>query len=544
MSVEKLTIPEQSDLADPTVELSPRRLERWLNALPLTDISSTARLLLDALRGLNRERVNPEIRFQLNEQYQQPVNLLIEMLMPHFLGQPIPLPERSQNIVDLLRDLCLELSTGYKILVVEGERRRTAWDSETIYSIAIYRALRYQSRALTMAYQAYAQVPEGVWREIHALYQIAQSHQVVGWLVEDRFSGVRMGVTVGRLYKACVLLGLADPQALMNHEVSKLFFYLEHAADLAHLRPLSEVGDSAGKYVVDLDSDHCGSPYSSEMKGGTSERYWLLDTLTLARRAEAQQAAIEDGHGANVGEPYTSFLSTDSLPMLRGLARGLGGRAMRRSERLYKQGRVQMCRGINAAHYFVNGGNSFVPPDMDFARSAEFVELKANIPKTVDTSSDGFEVDQWNRVNLSADGLALLRDSSSQLRISVGDVLGLRQDEGTWSIGIIRRANMKKGGQLLIGIQIVAFQSRPVSVRRLDRDSDGFSPALLLPKNSQSGQPVRLLTHAGICDEGTELLLTIGDETNRVKVSHLVEASGSYELLEFDLMSTGGASAG
>ena len=167
--------------------------------------------------------------------------------MPHFLGQPIPLPERSQQIVDLLRKLQLELSIGYKILVVESGRRRVSWDSETIYSVSIYRALRYQSRALTMSYQAYEQVPADLWQEIHGLYEVAYSHQVADWLVEDRFSGVRMGVTVARLYKACLLLGLADPARLMNHEVAKLFFYLEHAADLAHLRSLSQVSDAAGK---------------------------------------------------------------------------------------------------------------------------------------------------------------------------------------------------------------------------------------------------------------------------------------------------------
>jgi len=494
-------------------------------------------LLAGALQRLNRERVNPEIRFQLCEQYQQPVNLLLEMLMPHFLGQPVPLPDRSQQIVDQIRALSQELAVGYKILVVEGQHRRINWDSETIYSVAIYRALRYQARVLTLSLQAYREVPAGLWTDIHALYQIADQHQVADWLVEDRYTGVRVGVTVSRLYKACLLLGLSDSRRMANHEVAKLFYYLEHASDLTHLRALSDVVDTAGKYVVDPDADAAARPYSSEMEGDRSEQFWLFDTLTLARRAEAQQVVIEDGHEANVGEPYTSFLSKDSIPMLRELVRSLGVRPTRSSERLYKQGEVQLCQGLNAVHYFVNGSNPFVPPDMEFGKAGEFIEIKANTPRALDGGGEGFHVDQWNRVNLSADGLALMRDSGSELRISVGDILGLRQDEGEWSVGVIRRVAMKQGGQLLIGIQLLAFQARPVSVRRLDQDSMGFSEALLLPKNGPSGRPVRLLVHAGLGGHGVELLLTIGDESNQVKVTQLVERSGSYELLEFDLVS-------
>ena len=64
MDALKLSIPEQHDFTDPTVERDVDRLHDWLTNLPLMDVVETVRLVHGALDSLNEQKLPAEQRFQ------------------------------------------------------------------------------------------------------------------------------------------------------------------------------------------------------------------------------------------------------------------------------------------------------------------------------------------------------------------------------------------------------------------------------------------------------------------------------------------------
>jgi hypothetical protein len=87
MELLNLSIPEQHDYNDPTVERDVVRLQAWLTNLPLMDVVETVRLVLDGLQSLNEQRLETDLRYRLLDVFRHTAHRLFVTMDPMHLRQ-------------------------------------------------------------------------------------------------------------------------------------------------------------------------------------------------------------------------------------------------------------------------------------------------------------------------------------------------------------------------------------------------------------------------------------------------------------------------
>ena len=100
-----------------------RGIELWLAQLPAADVIGSIQQLHDALYAFNRASLDPDERSDLLEAYQVEFTLLHNAYLATNQLNAIPYKAQDLQNVHLVRDLCLELSFAYK-LVLQGRQNK------------------------------------------------------------------------------------------------------------------------------------------------------------------------------------------------------------------------------------------------------------------------------------------------------------------------------------------------------------------------------------------------------------------------------------
>ena len=104
----KLSVPEQHNYTDPTVERDVDRLHNWLTNLPLMDVVETVRLVHGALDALNEQKLPVKQRFQYLEEYRATAQRLFVTVDPLHLRQLALSKQQRQEAIDGVEGLFLE----------------------------------------------------------------------------------------------------------------------------------------------------------------------------------------------------------------------------------------------------------------------------------------------------------------------------------------------------------------------------------------------------------------------------------------------------
>jgi len=147
------------------------------------------------------------------------------------------------------------------------------------------------------------------------------------------------------------------------------------------------------------------------------------------------------------------------------------------------------------------------------------------------------QIQQWQIRNESAGGYRLALGPDQQAKVQVGEILGLRNTQGnnTWEIGAVRWIRQPSEGGLEIGVQVLAPQALPVTVRNLKAGAKTAQHqyALLLPNIPVIGQPASLITPILLFTPGNEVHLHMPGKEMRVTLQDIVQNSGSFVQFRF-----------
>ncbi len=143
-----------------------------------------ARQLYQGLTELNQLITPSENRLQLLELLRPEVYFVCKHLERHFLNQAIVLDERPRKVANLCQALQNHLATGYKQIIQQVAPRYTR-DQAGLFSTALQRALHGLNGPLIRANQLYCPVQDGLWLELHQIYQIARQYQLHNTPVEE-----------------------------------------------------------------------------------------------------------------------------------------------------------------------------------------------------------------------------------------------------------------------------------------------------------------------------------------------------------------------
>ena len=113
----KLHIPEQLGTTKDAFVSQPEQFKAWLADLPQTNMGELTRNVYNALCEHNKQSMPDDDRLENLEMLRGPLREIFDNLKKHFINRTLPLPEKSQKIVNLNQSLLKEVAIGYKIII-------------------------------------------------------------------------------------------------------------------------------------------------------------------------------------------------------------------------------------------------------------------------------------------------------------------------------------------------------------------------------------------------------------------------------------------
>jgi len=257
----------------------------------------------------------------------------------------------------------------------------------------------------------------------------------------------------------------------------------------------------------------------------------------------------------------------------------------RRFSRVKDHAQVVVSMGLSSIHYFVSGEVAFndasvggecssqlgTIPELHFQKPARYpartrrddagnipdvwemnyriegAPLPSDTERAVARAAAGIHIDtshcaqNWKMLNVSAGGYCMLWDNPETTRAQVGELLGIREqsdpDTFHWRLGVIRWLKYEDKRGLELGVQMLSPGAVAIAAR-MDSKShskdDEYTRGLLLPEIASIQQRATLLLPCPPFKVGDTAIANCQGKDVRVKLTKLVENTGSFAQFQFE----------
>jgi hypothetical protein len=578
----KLHIPEQNAPSSDAIPNHPRKLKKWLAELPHANMGEMTRQIYNAIRDLNRQTMPNKYRMENMELLREPVRNIFNNLEKYFINRTLPLPERSQKIVNLNQALLQEVSYGYKIVAYEAANGIDKKVDAKTQNIAILRAMRYISELLLRVSEIYEPYPPGTWYDLHQMYSYAEKMGFHNKPVSDA-EYPQKKATIEDFYKQVMLFALARPIALRQSDSERVYKKLAEWAQLTHLGKEALENQVNRFFCARVDQDRPPNYLSMKDCNGSPE-IRTLETSELVDTLRREITSLQNNQDKlTVGDQ----LSAETLQVL---AMSWGVCAKRRFSRADKNGRIKAVIGlVNAAReiagkvteeekeekeseeikpgkHNLNISLEAIPEDFNGTESqikAAYVthhELGGDKDGAWDLVAKGralteaYEKERqfledaqlglhkerdkhWEVVNVSAGGYCLRWNADTSSRAQVGELIALRETEPdgsySWRIGVIRWMQYIRESGLEIGVQVLSPKVMTAIAQRSNRPNEEPFDCLMLPGIKPLNQPPSVLLPAHAFRSGNDLKINIMDQAIEIRLGSVKDHTGSFTQFQY-----------
>ena len=555
-----LRVPTPSKQSLSFCDGTPRDLKRWIAALPKANIGETARQLYQSLVELNQLVTPSDNRLQLLEMLRPEVSFVCQHLERHFLNQAIVLDERPRKVANLCQALQNHLAVGYK-LIISRVIERTGKDRDQLLAVALQRASHSLCSPLIRASQLYCPVPEGLWLELHQLYQIAVEQRLQRQVIRDPLARHTQGLSTEQTYVTALLLGCARTNQMRQNGIARLAEALEPWSALVKL----QAGDHPDSLFV-LAPQVDGPPrYKSLYQSGELHNLLGIDTQPLVDAIKDHLELPEEERG----QSRLAIPDGISLDLLQHVAAAWGDIAERTFQRTPGQGNLTLCIGMTALHFFLAGRRSFADvlkrpvelgaavfkpttgePDVwsnafDAQRNAvddihfeeiQYTKVTPGEQAQPENSGETYPTYPLAIVNHSPGGYCLSWPKDVPSQLQAGELLGVQDNPSQgWSVAIVRWIRQVRGGGTQMGIELIAPHARPCGLQLLRKaeQNSQYLRALLLPEISAISRPASLITPRLPFQEGSKVLINDHGEEHRAVLTRKQVSTGSFSQFEY-----------
>ena len=577
----KLNVPEQTTPTKDDFPNHPRKVKKWLTELKRANMGDYTRKLYNGLLTLNRQSMPPKHRLENMETLREPSRFIFEQLHKHFINRTLPLPDKSQKIVQLNQALLHEMATGYKVLIFEASNNLSKIDNKTIL-IACERALHYYSELLLRSSQIYSELPKGTWWDIHRIYSYAEQKGLQKKSIKDIELSTK-AITPEDYYKQILLFSLARPNALRQSDAERVYKSVNEWAKYTSISNSPPRNKLSRYFISKLDSDLPPNCVSEEdLKNFTQAR--AIETGKLVDHLQKEAKNNADLNTA------VSIGDTVSQETIRTLVASWSLCAKRRFSRAERQDDIRVTIGINPIYEALN--TEITPPKPKTKKPGKMFSLES-IPESDRPDKDIFaqqdptffithpemqnETDRsasawdmvgkgrtltesyaqelqeqddafgelhkeapdlhWKITNVSAGGYCLHWDSDMPSRALVGELISIREKEPDltfqWRVGVIRWMQYSRSTGLEIGVQVLSPKVISCKVQRSERKHEEPFNCLMLPGIKPIQQPSTLLLPAHAFRKGNKLKMHVYERDMDIKLGTIREHTGSFTQFQF-----------
>jgi hypothetical protein len=506
------------------VETRPLYVEEWLDSLPYADFLRTARLIEEATRATNTQTVKAATRLELVEIYNRPYQYYVESQIRAGAQHTLQSIETMQGQIGLMKQIAVNLALACRLSADEILKQKTSWRQTKPPLPAYLGALHYLSHAMIFGFLEYAPIPKNVWRQLHSMYEFAESIQRE--LEAVPLPGQKnVTFTIADAYKRIVLAALVDPHHLPFGAIWEVYEQLRHWTRHVQLRPFEPMSGAGGCFVIDLDSDN--RPLTPDKQGQITavKRARILDCAALAGVVEDQIDRLDAGQPLSTESRLSPYFARVVLGQM---LRAWGVPPSRHFPREPRSGTVTLVRGMHAIFYHLNGEQEFDPgrdPEADDQDDWHTPAPAANSPTA-------YAGETWSLVDQGQGGFAVISSDRPPQTVRVGDLVAFAVDTGgrrAWVAGIVRWLMVRQGRSHRLGAQILGGRITAAGVRAVtgSRQDRRFRRALLVQGGAATD--LSLITERGFHVHGRELQLRIGPTLRTARAGPLAEGTVAFE---------------
>jgi cyclic-di-GMP-binding protein len=571
----KLNIPEQKAPSADAIPNQPRKLKKVLAALPNSNMGELTKQTFLILRDLNRQTMPGKQRLENLEMMRVLARNIFDNLKKYFINRTLPLPDKSQKIVNLNQSILQELIYGYEIIAYEAANKIDSKIDDKILSTAICRAINYLSEKLLRSSEVYEPCPKNLWLDTHQLYAFAESRELTEKTVIDKERESEKQ-TIENSYKQILLFSLARPIALRQRDNERVFKELFEWSKYSSIQRDASASMISNVFCMHIHED---SAPSSLTEADLAEDIIIrtLDASKLVlyvKNLFAEQS--KQKQKITVGDDI-------SLETLKALATSWGENAKRRFSRANRQGRINVAIGLSRAAKAIRDSfkventidtkSGFVrtsastKQDPDFTLEAisnpeedsgymTHTEVGATENNSWDMVAKGRTLtntyaneqkfihedklkqrqknvdSHWEIVNISAGGYCLHWNSDDTSKAQIGELIALQEfdakDNFEWRIGVIRWMQFTQKNGLEIGIQVISPKVVTATAQRVNRPNEIPFECLMLPGIKALNQASSTILPAHAFNTNDKLVVQIMENKIDVTLGETKEHTGSF----------------
>jgi len=574
----KLNLPEQSAPIESSTPSHPRMFKKVLSALPNTNMGELTKQTFLILRDLNRQTMPNTDRLENLEMLRVTSRLIFDNLKKYFINRTLPLPEKSQKIVNLNQSILRELAHGYEIIAYEAANNiDTKIDDKTL-STAICRAINYLTETLLRSSEVYTPCPKDLWLEAHQLYVYAETKNLTENIVDDVERETRK-TTIEDSYKQILLFALARPIALRQRDSERLYKELFTWSKYASLH--RHATESQVDHLFSARIHHDSAPsYLTKEDLADSVIIRTLDTSKLV--AHLQLLIIEEQE-----KQKKKIAVGDTIPLetLHSLVASWGVSAKRRFARAERHGHINISIGLTQASKAIrNSYKKAAPVDT----TSGFIRTSASskqdpdftlqsISKSNDEGRQGYMThteigtrennswdmvakgraltdtydkahkfnddallkshnknpdSHWEIVNISAGGYRLRWNSDDTSKAQIGELIALQEfdtkNNFVWRIGVIRWMQFTHESGLEIGVQLLSPKVVSATAQRNNKPNETPFECLMLPGIKALNQASSTILPSHAFKPGEKLVVQVADKKHKITLNETREHTGSF----------------
>ncbi len=528
-----LILPKQTGEMSKKREMTPQAIEQWRSQLPLSDIAASAKSMYFTLLDSHQAPISYKERFEILSLLRPTLRYICQSLQKFYDSQEV-LTQQQRPIADLENSLNFEMLNSYKLVIEEAYEQ--FFSDQRIIMSSFQNALTLCTKIIFNAYEQHRPAPDGIWLELHALYKLAESKNLVTKSLKKYLTWQCRFNTLADIYKHCLLFSIANPNHLRRAQIVQSLYAIESWAPLLLMK--TEDSNDSCLFIVDPHQD---SPprYSGLYPKPPFEGYFL-NLEHINDRLSKLLVVHTNGNFEKMSKQYSSSELALSVPYIESILNAWRSLRERAHKRIGTQGHINVCLGISASHWFVRHQIPFQTNEND----SDMVNIDLNIDSLPHlqphSENDLAKHEKYlcELINQSEKGYCLKWPDEAPIQLQTGEIIGLEieiepNSGKVWSIGTIRWLKNESDNSIFIGVELLSLEALAVETRLADTTSPYSIPTLVFPEIPEKNIPMRLIAPPLPFKTGNEIELEHNNHVYSATLQKVYSTTASYQ--EFGL---------
>ena len=490
-----LEFPEQTT-DKPSIDLSLSAIEKWRSNLQTTDLIETAKSILKNLAIINGTVLHPNDRFELVECIRPLCQIIYQSFKQRYINQVVPLSQQKLNLIDLSKNLQIEMLNSYKIIIADIYNSFKKELKNSTLPNAIYRAFKHFNNLLLIYYQTYTYYPEKIWIEMHILYKLALECSITDNNITLDIDPQKSKTLTITPYKIALFVASINPYQWRQQEqeslIADLFSWNEY---IVIRNSNSDDREQNDLYYIPIDQDL--PPFETNNKKiEVVESNLILD---LSKLASYLKNVIKQNNKLNHKEFKEKFPAL-TYSTLEKLLNYLVVGSKHKLESFSISGEVSVAFGFPSTHFYINKKREFKPELIGINQENDSQDLQLGLGIEEAIGGEDFKPDQA----LYQCKLISIHPERAVIALKINNFPPMQPEELVamainvkeladlnptyWNIGILHWLKRNKELELHFGIEIIApfAMAAAIQLTKENKTTGYFQRAFLFNGNNEN----------------------------------------------------------